>query len=806
MRKLLLLTLLLVSTVSMAQQNIYGKVISADNKEELAFVNITTNGSKYGTTTDIDGKFKIRTNIKVESLTFSFIGFKKKVVQITADTKYPLLVELEEDVEFLNDVVLTPGVNPAHRIIKKTVKNRDINNPEKLETFQYESYNKFLITGNTDSVPNIENPLNGTDSANAEMKDFFNKQHLFIMESVTERKYKRPNNSFEKVLATRVSGLKDPMFTLLATQMQSFTFYNDFIQVLGRIYVNPITPGSTRKYIFDLRDTTFSGADTVYTIYYEPNPGANFDGLKGLLYINTSTFAIQNVTAEPAENVGFKIKIQQQYELIEGSWFPTQLNYDFRFDNISINNAKILGVGRTYLSNIQIEPELSRKEFSSIDLKIENDAGEKPEEFWNQYRKDSLDQKERETYRVIDSVGDAENFDEKLSWLMALQTGKIGWKAIDIDLTKIFGYNQHEGFRLGLGLNTNYKFSEWVELGGYFAYGFRDYVWKHNTYGEVLLHRNTEFKIGLSYTSDILESGGINYMLEPNRGFLSTDIRDFNIRSYDEIRSIDAYIKWKPIPQLETKIFTQRNHRERLDRYLYANPDNPDIGPSNNFNYGVTGIAFRFAPNDRYMETKYGRVLLSSDYPIITGQISKGIDGFVDGNFDFTKVDLKIDYSFTTVDFGVTSFSAMGGFIEGNLPYTNLYIGQANSGGDGDLFKRFTVGARTAFETMRMGEFLSDRYVSFIFRHSFKSLLYRKDKFRPELDIVSRATFGQLSNPEYHRAVSFKTPTKGYYESGIEINNLGYNTGVGFYYRYGPYGFDNFEDNFSIRITTGFFF
>lgn len=807
MRKLLFLALLVIPLFTYAQQSINGKVISSDTKEPLAFVNITTNGSKYGTTTDIDGRFKINTNIKVTSLTFSFIGFKKQTIQISPETKYPLTVELEEDVEFLNDIVLTPGVNPAHRIIKKTVKNRDINNPEKLKSFQYESYSKFIITGNTDSVPDIEEPLTAADSSNKEMKKFFNSQHLFIMESVTERKFRKPDRSFERVLASRVSGLKDPMFTLLATQMQSFTFYNDFIEVLGRIYVNPITPGSTRKYIFDLRDTTYSGTDTVYTIYYEPNPGSNFDGLKGLLYINTSTFAIQNVTAEPAESIGFGIKIQQQYELIEESWFPTQLNYDFRFDQIAVNNAKVLGIGRTYLSEIKIEPELSRREFSSIDLKIENDAGEKPEEFWNQYRKDTLDSKEKETYRVIDSVGEAINLDEKLNWFMALRTGKIGWKAIDFDLTKIFGYNQHEGFRLGLGLNTNYKFSEWFEFGGYIAYGFKDKVFKHNTYGEALLDRNTELKIGLSYTSDVMESGGINFMLEPQRGFLSTDLRDFNIENYDEVRSLDAYVGWKPIPQLETRVFARRMHRERLDPYLFNDPENTDITtPTNSFNFGETGIAFRYSPNDRYMETKYGRILLSSDYPIITGQITKGIDGFVDGEFDYTKIDLKIDYSFTTVDFGVTSFTLGGGFVDGNIPYTNLFIGQANFNAGDNLFDRITIGAKNAFETMRMGEFLSDRYVSLVFRHNFKSLLFRTEKFRPEIELVSRATFGQMGDINNHLLVDFNTPKKGFYESGLELNNLWKNTGIGFYYRYGPYSLEDFEDNLSIKITTGLYF
>ena len=49
---------------------------------------------------------------------------------------------------------------------------------------------------------------------------------------------------------------------------------------------------------------------------------------------------------------------------------------------------------------------------------------------------------------------------------------------------------------------------------------------------------------------------------------------------------------------------------------------------------------------------------------------------------------------------------------------------------------------------------------------------------------------------------------KGYYESGILINNilnLGfYSFGVGAFYRYGPYSLDKISDNFAWKFTMTF--
>src|SRR5690606_1962654 len=151
---------------------------------------------------------------------------------------------------------------------------------------------------------------------------------LFIMESVSERKFIAPDISEEIVIGTKVSGFQNPSFASLATDLQPFSFYKDNIKLFDIQYLNPISKGSLKKYRFKIEDTLFQNKDTVYIISFQPQKNKNFEGLKGSLYISTNKYAVQNVIATPFEKGKIDIKIQQQYTFVDNKyWFPEQLNY-----------------------------------------------------------------------------------------------------------------------------------------------------------------------------------------------------------------------------------------------------------------------------------------------------------------------------------------------------------------------------------------------------------------------------------------------------------------------------------------------
>ena len=574
LKKLLALILLFTGLAVSAQPTrITGQVFDQETNEPLPFVNITVNSSNRGTAADVDGRFTINMSEPISSLTFSFVGYERFTMPITANTPLPLNVYMKETSETLMEVEVVAGENPAHRIIRNAVKNRDKNDPENLGSFSYTSYNKLVITLEADSLP-LYDAVGDFDSSNFRVQNFMDQQHLFLMETASERKYKKPNKDTERVIANRVSGFKDPSFVLLASQLQSFTFYSDFVTVLADDYLNPVSGGAWRKYVFNMRDTTFSGSDTTYIISYEPPPSHRFKALQGLLYINSSTWAIQNVIAEPHDQTGFGIKIQQLYERFEeGSWFPVQLNYDFRFYNVEFNGIQPVGIGRTFLKDVRINPALERKDFEPVAIKIEDDATSKPESFWNEYRTDSLDDRERETYRVIDSVGEAEKFETRLKWIQALSTGKIRWKYFDFPIDALLRYNIYEGIRIGFAAQTNPNLVDWLTVGGNIAYGFGDEVMKWGYFGELKLHDRTNLRLGGGYRFDIFESGGDQWIDEPNRSIIAgANTRLLWIQQFDEMSEAYGYLTWHPRPNLHTKVQVSRQNRYMpASNYAYSN-------------------------------------------------------------------------------------------------------------------------------------------------------------------------------------------------------------------------------------------
>lgn len=802
MFRLLIVSLFASIVAAFAQPvKISGRVFDQKTNEPLPFVNITFNHTRQGTAADVDGRFTINHSEPVTTLTFSFVGYETFNMPISSNTHFPLHVYMRQISEQLMEVEVLAGENPAHRIIRNATANRKRNDPENLNSFSYSSYNKLVLTLEADSLPLVDEE-GLPDSSNIKLQAFMDRQHLFVMETASERVFKQPNKNTEKITANRVSGLKDPTFVLLANQLQSFSFYKDFITVLSDDYLNPISGGSTKKYLFIIRDTTISGTDSTFIISFEPLKGYKFKPLRGLLYINTGSWAIQNVIAEPVEQEGFGIKIQQRYERFDGgSWFPVQMNYDFRFYNIQANGIAPIGIGRTYLRNIKINPALDKNDFEAVDIKIENDANAKDDAFWNQYRTDSLDSKEAETYRVIDSIGEAEKFEQKLKWLTALAEGKVRYGYFDFPLDALLRYNLHEGFRLGFAAETNPKLVNWLRVGGNIAYGFGDKVFKWGYFGEVILHNKSNFRLGGGYRFDIFESGGDQWIQNGRKNILlDNDYRFLWVQQFDELSEAFGYATWHPQPNLHTKLQVSRQNRYMPGDYGYKTLTQEGVEVwQNGFIAGLVQASIVYAPNDKYMEGPFGRKPIERTFPVFTGQYTQGIDGFLDGTLNFQRLDLKVRYDLKTKEIGISSFEIGAGKVWGDVPYSYLFNGRSNLPNNTDW--NLYVADQFAFETMRNNEFLNDQYVQIFFRQNFQSRLLKISTWAPDIEIMGRALWGNLQNADKHRGISFSDAPKGYYEAGLEINKILSNLGVGAYYRMGAYQLPEQMDNWSFKLS-----
>jgi hypothetical protein len=825
-KKILLIPLLTLFTFNaFSQATLKGKIFDSETGEPLPFVNVVFNEKGNGFTTSLDGDFKITTTDSIHWLKISYLGYIPQKIEVTLDNiNKPFGIGLVKTSYKINEVVIKPGVNPAHRIIIAAYNNRAKNNPERLASFRYTSYNKLYFTIDKLTAKRIRrvdsDSLKKIDSTLIKLEKLKKNQYLMMFETVSKREFQAPSNNQEDIIASRVSGLKDPFIAFLATQFQSFSFYPELITLADKAYLNPISAGSTRKYLFIIEDTLLTPEnDTLFVISFRPHKNRNFEGLMGRLTINSRGYAIQNVIAEPSspETGTISIKIQQRYERFkDDAWFPVELNTDLIVNPINdLKNRKtgntykvqMIGVGKSYLKDIEINPEIKSHNFSHIEATFDPQAGSRNIEFWQLYRKDSLTEKELRTYRIIDSLGRKHNFDRRMRIIESLMTGRIPMGYLNLNINQLFGYNMFEGYRLGLGLETNSKVSKYFKVGGYTAYGFKDMTYKYGGFSDITLNRKYEFAIGYSYKNDVRESGSYHFGGEVSLFSGSDFYRTISIVKMDGIEEHQANIRFRFLKAFKLNISMANQKYNLLSHYYYKAPNPADTIKT--FDQSEFSAILRFAPGEKFMETPRGIVPLNIDFPILFVKYTKGLKTF-NGKFNYDKLEVRLDKSYQWRILGKTSIGVDAGKVFGNIPLSLMYFGRANYF-DGGI----SIDASHCFGAMRMNEFVSDRYVNIFIKHDFAKLFWRnrKGRWQPEVAIAHNISYGNVSTNTLHivpNGFTINAPTKGYYETGLMINKLipsGFVAyGFGVFYRYGAYHFADEKENFAYKITLSYIF
>ncbi|MCG8412061.1 MAG: DUF5686 and carboxypeptidase regulatory-like domain-containing protein [Bacteroidales bacterium] len=781
MTRLYYFTLVFIVFIIKTQaQNVQGIVIDSKTKLPLPFVNIVYNEQGHGTTSNMDGEFDIKTNS--DKLYLSYMGYYSDTVKITGKK---LRIKLKPRTFKLKEAVVFSRENPANRIIRKVTENRDLNNPEQLESFSFKSYNKVFFTEQSPEETNQDTVIYE--------KLFSDSIHLFLIESLAERKYLKPNKYKEKVIATKISGIKDPIFSVIASQSQSFSFYNEFYTIAEKSYINPISKGSTKRYFFMIQDTLYSErGDSTFVISFQPKRGKHFLGLKGLLHINTNQYAIQSVVAEPAIRENFMhIKIKQQYDWIENKcWFPRELDTE-----IELINAAIRAKGKSYISDIKLNPDLNKNDFDDIEFEISDNAMNYTEDYWETKRTHELKEIERRSYHLIDSVCEEINI---TSIVTNLLKGGISTKYIDIPISRIIGWNYYEGYRFGVGGITNKNFSKIFSVGGYFAYGLKDKAWKYGGNITFNLHKKSESKLDLSYINDVKRTSEYEFLQKP--AFLSNEsYRDIFIKNMNKIEKYELAFSFNPVLYLKTKLFINQSHEKSTSNYFYSS--NTTI-PINNYTFNEIGLQLRYAYGEKYAKTSYGKMLYAqSNAPIIMFNLIKGVN-WLNSKYEYLKCETKITKSFKTKQFGKTDLTLVAGITKGNVPLTKLYNGHGNP---------YFIESQNSFNTMSMGEFYSDRFLSVFIRHNFMSALYCNSFSAPRVSLVHNYQIGSFDKTKIQKHLTnepIKTLEKGYFETGILINDIIKNNyfglGFGTFYRYGSYQYSKISDNFMYKLTVVF--
>lgn len=789
-----------LTTAGFAQTDtLTGIVKDIKNGEPLPFAHIVSLSTGKGVTSNAKGEFTLITNTGNTGNLYiiSYVGYYSDTLNTDSITSEKAVWMLKPSAYSLEAVTVKPGINPAVRIMQKVIKNKVSWAPSSLQAYAYDGYHKMRFVPYRDTTNNRdESPVADSAMANRTIA----KSDVFLIETASEKFVEPPDRVHESIKAYRISGTSNPLFSYLNTQLQSLSFYNKFFSILDRKYISPLSNKALQSYHFQIEDTLFHEQyDTLYILSYRPKMKNAAEGLAGLLQISTRGYALAGATARATNKEdNIEVQVRQKYEMIEmRQWFPTELQTQILFEDITLQDTPrviLKAEALSELHNIRINPELPDSLWKRATLEQDSKivAGDDPQ--WANYRTRDLSKRDSLTYHVIDSLGKRLKLDLLMNATEVLLSGNIRIGKIDVPIYQLVQYNRMEGFRPGLGFQTNKHLHEHWTYGGFAGYGLKDQRWKYGSNIAYFFNRTTQNFAEINYEKDVEERGGLHFLgLNPNAG---TEIfRPFLVQHFDYAEKIGQRFQFWPQRDLMMQVNLSYTQYHSRDGYQYQ-PGSTVF--TSNYQCYTASIHGRFAPAEKQLQTKQRLYPLGTRYPILFFNLSKAFP-LGESQTNYLKVAARLSYTYKSPNWGQTYLSITGGFLNGKAPAVRLFNGQGS-------YNQFSVQADNSFATMRMNEFFATQFLHFHLKHDLGARFYRTTFSAPHLVLIHGMAIGRWENKQHHQfPYQVKDLSKGYLESGLMISNLlktsiiGY--GAGIFYRYGPYSLPTTNDNIGYKLV-----
>lgn len=800
----LFLHLIFLNTKAVSQDNqsyLKGKLQHRESKEPIAFAHVYfQNLEKLGTVSDVKGEFRLSLNGLSDTVIVSHVGFEKMKLTLSEFKNNPVINLYPKAIE-IDAFTFLAGENPALNILRKAIANKPSNNPDNLDAYKYNTYNKLVFT-----LDGLEDE-GGMDSR---IDSLLEGGHLFISESYSEVLYKKPGKKNETVKASKMSGIKSPVIGFVSSAFQPFSLYQDHVTVFDIPYLNPLSKDGLKKYDYFLEDSIQTQIGYSYVISFQPQKGKGYLLGNGMMTISSKQYALENMVFKSIENgSNLQFEIQQKNSWNGQHWFPEQMNSKYLLIDTDIEGRKLKLINQNFISDVFINPDIKAKDINPVAMVFDIQNERFPME---NFRQDSLTHTENLTYFRFDNLDDKTlNLLNSLSQITTkLSTGRIPLGPIDALTNRFFRINQHEGFALGLGISSNQRLSERFRTEGYFRYGIKDKAWKYGAGIETILRSSNDSKLTLFYSQDIAEIGHVPFIKTNTFSRTSDIFREFLAERMDHVERFS--FEFSQIPRRNWRIGFTGSIENR--QALWAN--DLEIPLENTllaFRSAEIGLNFRYMA--REISSKIGNIFLSGpvSYPVFQMHLSRALPEILESNTDYWRMAFKMQQQWKKgISLNRVQISGFATWGE------SLPISMMNTGfGIRPQERNVGINLPGYLQTMRIYEFLSDRIIHASYSHLTGPLFNLKTGFAtssPQLNLIQSFAIGNVTDRDIAAVLGFNTMEKGYFESGIEAQNLiKYKSGFGFqgigigtFYRWGPYSNPAVKDNLvvNLSLTTTF--
>ncbi len=472
---------------------ISGKVTD-ENSEAIPYVSIYLQGTTQGVTSNKEGKYSIDLPAGDHELVFQFIGYKKHVEAIHAETenqKIVLNVRMEpQPYEIAEVTVNATAEDPAYEVMRKAIRMR------KYYLNQVQSYACDVYIKGIQRLTSYPKKFMGFD-VNAEGDIDPKTGIIYLSESVSKFSFMQPDKVHEVMISSKVSG-NSKAFSYNRASDLLLNFYTNVVDVQvvsKRGFVSPVAEGAMFYYNYHLAGTFYENGKAVNKIQVIPKRKSD-PVFRGYIYICENTWRIHSTDLYLVKDAGIEfvdtLRINDVFLPVktasaeEDVWmlFSNKLSF-----SISLLGFKGNGMYLSIHSKYNVKPDFSvknpfppapeqkvvttaappvftrkeikqkKKEEKKVDkvfttgeiMKVEDDANKKDTSYWEAMRPVPLTEEEIVDYKKKDS---AQVVHESKQFLDSVDRKTNKFKPVNL----LFGYSYENRFK-----KRNTSFSSLIE-------------------------------------------------------------------------------------------------------------------------------------------------------------------------------------------------------------------------------------------------------------------------------------------------------------------------------------------------------
>ncbi|MEO7874378.1 MAG: DUF5686 and carboxypeptidase regulatory-like domain-containing protein [Bacteroidia bacterium] len=769
MRRVINSLLFIFSFYTSNANSISGKVTD-EKGEPLAFANVYLKGTTKGTTSNIDGNYKIELPEGKYEIVFKYIGYKMLVKEVIVNQPQVILnVALDKEQYSLKEVVITAGEDPAYAIIRNAIRKR------KFYLEQVDEYSSDVYIKGLQRLVKWPKKILGQK---VELNDFVDSvtHIIYLSESVSKFNFKQPDQIREEMISSKVSGNSKAFSWNQASDML-FNFYQNLMEtgISPRGVVSPISSNALFYYKYRLEGTYFENNVMISKISVIPKR-KNDPVFKGTIYIQDSTWRIHSLdlflTKESQIQFVDTLGIKQVFVPMstdDSVWMPASNQFTFHFSVLGFEgNGNYVGI----FSNYNFHPAFAENFFKGEVMKVNDDANKKDTAYWNTVRPVPLTNDEEQDYVKKDSAQARkeskpflDSLDRKTNKISAGKILLTGYNYRQRYKKQTFNFSpliQNVQFNTVEGLNFSlvpeytktYEDKRKIIITPFVKYGI-----SNETFSGIL---RTEYKYNRENFSSVAIEGGKNSVQFNNQNPISPIINT-TYSLFGEKNYMKIYTNTYGLINYKTEItngininttfeFAERtplvNHtdyafKDISDReYSSNNPLNPaNDAPAFEKNQSLfTEFNFRFRIKQKYISRPEEKIIIGSKYPTFSLIYKKGFHKIFASDVDYDLVKAGVDDELNLGLLGSSKYELYyGKFLNHKAMYFMDY-------------QHFS-GNLTAFSSFDLRKFnildyysnsTNDEFVEGHFEHDFGGFIFNKIPLLRRLKLNEIAGFDYL--------------------------------------------------------------